>query len=48
MISQFEEMVNKILNLPLEKQNKYIQNRYQEWKKQEYQVDDITILGLKV
>ena len=48
MLSQFKKLLLKNHNLPLEEQKIILEKKFYEWKQDASQIDDITILGLKV
>ena len=48
MLSQFKKLLLEIHNLPLEEQKIILEKKFYEWKQDASQIDDITILGLKV
>lgn len=44
----FKELLLSIYDKPLDEQKSIIANRFNEWKGKEEQVDDVTVLGMKI
>jgi len=48
MKKQLKEMLIDISHMPLNEQETHIDNRMKDWMSEEFQVDDICVLGFKV
>ncbi|TNE52951.1 MAG: transporter substrate-binding domain-containing protein [Bacteroidetes bacterium] len=47
-ISQMRKMFIEIHELPMEKQSEIVQQRFEEWKGNQEQIDDVCLMGVKV
>ncbi len=48
MYKQFKELLIKISEKPMNEQKRKLENTFEQWKGQNIQTDDITVLGLKI
>ncbi len=44
----FKKLLIQIADKPLEKQGKIIEQTFIEWKNNEEQIDDVTVIGIKI
>ncbi len=47
-ISRFKKLLTEICDLPLSKQKAILENRFVEWKGDNEQIDDVTVVGLRL
>lgn len=47
-ISRFKKFLSEIYDLPLSKQKTILENRFDEWKGDNEQIDDVTVVGLRL
>jgi serine phosphatase RsbU (regulator of sigma subunit) len=48
MVKKFRELLLKSSELPMSKQESFLQENFTAWKGKEKQVDDLLVLGFKV
>lgn len=45
--SNFKKLILKISNMPLSDQKQYLYDEFQKWKGSHYQMDDVSVIGVK-
>ena len=48
MYRRFEENLSAICNLPLKEQEETLEKTFQDWKGNLEQVDDVTVIGIRI